>query len=210
MPAGRSRCQRIGLSKLPVTGERSRGVSRPRPGGREVAGDAGHAQAIGPVGRHLDVDQRIVEPHDLGEGRADGRVVGQLDDAVMILAQPHLALGAEHAVGFDAADHPGLELQPGAGNVAADRREDALHAGARIGRAADHLDLAAAGIDQADPQPVGIGMLLGLHDIADGEGREIAGADPRCSRPRGRAPSAGARYRRWRPRSPDAPSARRA
>ena len=77
--------------------------------------------------------------------------------------------------------------------TAAGRREDALHAGARIGRAADDLDARRAGIDRADPQPVGVGMRLGLDHIADGEGRERRARGRRRSRPRGRARSAGRR-----------------
>ena len=68
---------------------------------------------------------------------------------------------------------PTAERDVLAGNVGAGRREHALHAGARIGRAADDLDrLARAGIDHADAQAVGVGMLLGGDDPRDRERRE--------------------------------------
>ena len=50
----------------------------------------------------------------------------------------------------------------------AGRREHALHAGARVRRAAHDLHrLAGAGVDHADAQPVGVRMLLGRDDIRD-------------------------------------------
>ena len=58
----------------------------------------------------------------------------------------------------------------------AGRREDALHAGARIGRAAHHLHLAVAGIDDADPQPVGVGVRLGRDDARDVKPASAGGA----------------------------------
>ncbi len=53
--------------------------------------------------------------------------------------------------------------------------EHALHAGACIGRAANHLHDTFAGIDAADPQTIGIRMLLRLCDIADHERLERLG-----------------------------------
>ena len=58
-------------------------------------------------------------------------------------------------------------------NVGARRHEHAGHAGARIRRAADDLDrLAVAGVDHADAQPVGVGMLLRLDHVRDDIRRE--------------------------------------
>jgi hypothetical protein len=58
-------------------------------------------------------------------------------------------------------------MQPVPGMSAADRGEDALHAGARIGRAAHHLDDAGRVSTLQTPQPVGIGVLPRLDDIGD-------------------------------------------
>jgi hypothetical protein len=136
----------------------------------EVAGDAVHAQAIGAVGRHLDLDHRVVEAERLGGRHADDGVGGQVDDAAVVVAELQLAARAQHAVALLAADLAGLERDAGAGNEAAGRGEDALHAGARVGRAAHDLDdRAGAGVDLAQPQAIGVGMLHGLDDMADDE-----------------------------------------
>ena len=69
-------------------------------------------------------------------------------------------------------DAPDLGLgqrEVDAGHVSAHRREHALHAGARIGRAAHHLQALAAGIDLADLQLVGVGMLLAFHHFRHAE-----------------------------------------
>ena len=51
------------------------------------------------------------------------------------------------------------------GEGGAGRGEHALHARPRIGRAANEFDgFAVAGIDLADPEPVGVRVLFGLHD----------------------------------------------
>jgi len=88
----------------------------------------------------------------------------------MIGAEAELARRAEHAVRGLATDDAGFEVESGAGDMRARRREHAFHAGAGVGRAADHLHHALAGIDAADPQAIGVGMLLGFRDIADHEG----------------------------------------
>ena len=148
------------------------GLQRAETRGRQIAGDAVHAQAIGAVGRYLDLDHRIVEAQRLG-GRRAGRGLGrQVDDAAVVVAQLQLAEGAQHAVALLAADLARLQRHVRAGNVAAGRREDALHAGARVGRAAHDLHQAAAGIDSAQPEPIGIGMLHRLDDVADHEALE--------------------------------------
>ena len=62
---------------------------------------------------------------------------------------------------LDAADHALLETDAGAGNMGAGGREDALHAGSGIGRAAHDLDLARRSVSTSqNPQAVGIGMLV--------------------------------------------------
>ena len=63
--------------------------AEPRRG--EIAGDAVHAQAIGAVGRHLDLDHRIVEAQRLGRRRAGPGLGRQVDDAAMVVAELELA-----------------------------------------------------------------------------------------------------------------------
>ena len=76
---------------------------------------------------------------------------------------------------LDAADDALGERQLLAGNISPHGREHALHAGARVRRAADDLHRAAAGVDDADLQPVGVGMLLGFDDGSDDEAVVLAG-----------------------------------
>ena len=59
----------------------------PQPGRREVARDAAHAEAIGAVRRHLQVDDGIVETQQARVARPDRRILGQFDDAGMVLAE---------------------------------------------------------------------------------------------------------------------------
>ncbi len=64
---------------------RMKRLQPPQPRRGEVAGDAAHAQAIGAVGGHLDLEHGIVEPDRAGEGGTDREVRRQLDDAFAIL-----------------------------------------------------------------------------------------------------------------------------
>ena len=142
-------------------------------GGGKIAGDAVHAGAIGAVRRQVDLDHRIVEAGPLRIVRADRRIVRQFDDALVIVGDLQLEFGHQHAAALDAADGADLQRHVLAGDEGARRHEHALHAGARIRRAAHDLDrLAVAGIDHADAQPVGVGMLLRLDDARDDERRE--------------------------------------
>ena len=142
-------------------------------GGGKIARDAVHAGAVAAVRRQIDLDHRIVEAGPVGVRRADRRVVRQLDDAVVIVGDLQLGFGHQHAAAFDVADLADAERDVLAGNVGARRREHAVHAGARIRRAAHHLDrIAGAGIDHADAEPIGIRMLLGLDHARDDERRK--------------------------------------
>ena len=150
------------------------------------------------LGRDRDVDDRVVVAEKFGERLADGRVGGKIDDAVMVLAEAHLAHRHEHAVGRLPADLARFQQQARARNRRADGREHALHAGARVGRTADDLHDAGTRIDRADAQPVGVGMGLGFHDEGDLEGGPAPSRGLRCLRVRGRSPSAPSRCRRAR------------
>ena len=91
----------------------------------------------------------------------------------MIVGNLQFELRDQHAAAFDAADGADGERHVLARDKGAGRHEYADHAGARIGRAANDLGrVAVAGVDQADAQPVGIGMLFGLDDTRDDVGRE--------------------------------------
>ena len=167
----------MGLLKAPGTGSISGGLEAADACRREVAGDAVDAEAIGAVRRDRDVEQRIVQSHHFSEGRAHRGVRVELDDPLVLVAQAHLALGAEHAAALDAPDLRLLEDRAGAGDGGAGRGEDAFHAGPGVGRAAHHLDLRRARIDRTEAELVGVRVLPRFDHVSDGEGRElVAGA----------------------------------
>ena len=151
------------------------GLERAEAGRRQVAGDAAHAGAVGPVGGELHLDDRIGEAQHIGVALAElaAELGRQLDDALVVVGELQLPLRYQHALGDDAAHGPRLERDLGAGDIAARGREHADHAGLGIGGAAHHLDNARAGIDRAHLQLVGVGMPLGLDDAGDGEGFQL-------------------------------------
>ena len=139
-------------------------------GGGEVARDAVNAGGVGAVGRHVDVDDRLVKAGVVHVARADGRVGGQFDDAVMLVGEFEFRGRTQHAVGIDAADVAFGQRDLLRRDVGSDRREHALHARARVGRAADDLNRrAGARVHHADAQTVGVRMLLRLDDMGDDE-----------------------------------------
>ena len=100
---------------------------------------------------------------------------GKLDNAIMFVRQLHLALGTHHAVAFDATDLAHLDRCVDAGHVGAGLGHHHGDALARVGRAADDLDLARIRLHLADLELVGIGMLFGRKHLADGEGPQLGG-----------------------------------
>ena len=70
---------------------------------------------------------------------------------------------------LDPADHAFGKGDPLAGDVGPNRREHALHAGARVRGAADDLDRLVAGVDYADLEPVGVRMRPGFDHPGDDE-----------------------------------------
>ena len=86
----------------------------------------------------------------------------------MIGSQFELHRRTQHAVRRGATDDALLQHHVLARDVSAGKGEDRLHAGHRVGGAADHIDdLAGTGVDLADLQPVGIGVLFRRDDVAD-------------------------------------------
>ena len=65
----------------------------------------------------------------------------------------------QHADAGHAADHRLLQHLARGRDDRALGREDRLHAGARVGRAADDLEHAVPGLDRAQAQPVGVRVL---------------------------------------------------
>ena len=182
---GEERRQRLGVAEIEAHSGRAREGARDRLddgvaqfadlGGREVARDAVDAEAVRPVRRDGDLDHRIVQPHHGREGPADRRVLGQLHDAVMVVAEAELARGAQHAARGDAADLGRAELDAARRDHRAGRGEHHLEALPRVRSAAHHLQRRAlADVHHADLELVGVRVPPGLQDVADDEGRQIA------------------------------------
>ncbi len=164
--AGERALHRLGRAVLEVADRR----------GAEVARDAVDAVAVRPVGREIDIDHRLADAGPVDVRLADRRVGRQLDDAVVVVGNHQFGRRAQHAAAFHAANGADRQRDVLAGDEGAGRREHALHAGARIGRAANDLDrLAVAQFDHADAQAVCVRMLLGRNDVGDDEGLEQSG-----------------------------------
>ena len=142
---------------------------RSHPGGGQVARDPAHRQRVAAVRRHRDVDHRVVQAGIGGVGRADRRVLGQLDDAVMVLAEAHFAKAEQHAGALDAADLAHFQGDAGAGDERAGRGEHRLHAGPRVRRPADDRHQPVARIHGAGAQPVRVRVLRRLDHVGDPE-----------------------------------------
>src|SRR5215471_2520823 len=120
------------------------------PSGCEIAGNTTDAEAIGTVRRHLDIKNGLGEPRVARILGPDRRVLRQLDDTLMILAETKLIGRAQHAARGDATDHGFFEQCTGARNDGSGRGEHALHPGMGVWRTTHDLNLGLAGIDDAN------------------------------------------------------------
>ena len=145
-----------------------------KPSGREIPRHPMHARRIRPVGGEVDLDQRLIEARIGHIGLPHRRVGGQFDDALMVVGELKLEGRAEHAVRLDPANDALAQRDALGRDIGPRGREDAFQPRARIGRAADHLNgRLAAGVHEADAQPVRIGMGLGLDHMGDDEGFQL-------------------------------------
>ena len=167
--SGQSICQRGPPRNAGAIFARLPRLQRADAGGGKIARDAAHREAVAAVRRDADIDHRIVEAGPSRVRHADRCILRQIEDAGVVVAKTHLALGQQHAGAAHAADLADLQRDAGAGNERAGRGEHALHAGARIRRAADHAHRVAAGIDRAHAQPVGVRVLHRLDHARDAE-----------------------------------------
>ncbi len=154
--------------------------------GVELAGNSVHPEAVDPVRGRLQLDHRLGDRKHLGEGRAGVRdrvldlLVPEHDDPRRIVAQRELRLRQDHPVRLDPAELRLAERRPVRQHRSGERHRDRLPAG-DIGGAADDRPGAVAGVDLADPEPVGVRVLLHREHAADHEAlwRADAGvADP--------------------------------
>ena len=148
--------------------------------GADFPGDAEDGQAVAPVGGKFQLQKSVAQR--FLQGRANRRVVGQDDDALVLVADFQLGFRADHPRGHDAANARGFQLlaapgvhiaQGGAGAGKAD-----FLAGGHIGRAADHFQRrAVAGVNLAKGQRISVGMGPGRADIADDAALPTAAGD---------------------------------
>ena len=150
--------------------QRLEGTQAPR---RQIARDAMHAQGVRTVGRDRDLDHRVDlrrivrgQPFDIPLPHLSG---GQFDDAVMLLRKLHLAFGTHHPVALHAADLAHADGRIDSGDVGAGLGHHDGDPLPRVGRAANDLRLPVRSRHLAHTQTVGIGMLLGLQHLSDGE-----------------------------------------
>ena len=88
----------------------------------------------------------------------------------MLVGEFHFFFRDQHAAAFNASDFGFFQGDVESGYVCVFWRENAFHAGAGVGGAADDLVCAIFAFDGADLQFIRIGVFLGGFDIGDGEG----------------------------------------
>ncbi len=132
--------------------------------GRELARDADDAEAVAAIRRHVDLENRVVEPQVLGHARAFWRVRVEDQETVDVVDELELLRRTQHAVRLHAAQlgrTDGLTVR----QLRADAGERRFDAGGNIGRAADDAMLPRAVVDDADGQAVGVRMALDAEDL---------------------------------------------
>ena len=139
----------------------------------ELARHADDAHRVGPVGRDRQVEDHVVEPEDLAHVGAELARLLELDDPVVVVAQPHLAGGEQHAVGHLAADLAPLQREP-ARQRRARRRVRHHHARFDVGRAAHDARLPGAEVDVGEPDLVGVRVRHHLEDARRDHAADLA------------------------------------
>ena len=138
----------------------------------ELARKSDDGKGVRAVPGDLDLEDglRLLAGQDVAEERARGRLRRELHDSVVVAAgQVQLGGRAAHAEGVDAPHAAFLDLEPAVGDDRADLGERGLHAGARVGRAADDLQSLRAVVHLADVEVVRVGMRLAFDDFRDDE-----------------------------------------
>jgi hypothetical protein len=141
-------------------------------GGVDLARDAVDAEAIGAVGRDLELEHLGGDRQHAAQRRARRELLVEDHDPRVVGADPELVLGQDHPVGLDAAQLGHAELRAVGHDGAGARDGDGL-AGRDVRRAADDLlGPVVADVDHADAEAVGVGVPSGLDDLADDEALE--------------------------------------
>ena len=157
------------------------GLGSERGGGHgvDLACDPVDAEAVDPVGGHLELEHRLGQGQDLGQRGARRRAVVEDEDPVGLLAELELGRREDHPFGGDAAQFRLAQLLAARHAGAGQRHGDGL-ARVDVGRAADdRARLPVAGVDRADAEPVRVGVLLAAEHAADDEAVPRGRADRR-------------------------------
>lgn len=132
----------------------------------EFAGDATMGEGVGAVGGDFEFEEGVgrVEVNEFG---ADDGVGGEDEEAVFGVGEADFGGGAEHALGFDAAEFADFDDEAAA-EVSAREGAGDFVADLVIFGAADDLAVGAvADVDFADFEFVGVGVRLGVFDLGD-------------------------------------------
>ncbi|MNX66486.1 hypothetical protein D3C86_975810 [compost metagenome] len=155
-----------GRSALGGHGSRSGQLQLAETRGGELARHAQHREGVGAVGEDGDLDDGVAHFEGGRSGHAHRGAHGEDIDALGFLGETQLHGRAVHAEALDAAELGSLDFEA-VGEVRADHGDgddvtdlDVLGAGHDLER------LGRADVRGADSQAVGIGVLLGGHDLA--------------------------------------------
>ena len=135
--------------------------------GGYLAGDADDAEAVGSVWRDFKIDDCVVETCRRREGGAGNPVVWQHHDAIAVVAETEFDLGADHALGGDAAQLRLADLRAIRQLTARQDDGNGLAGGDIRGATDDGARFGLTGIDTAHREAVGIGVGLALEHLAD-------------------------------------------
>ncbi len=141
----------------------------------QLAREPQRAHGVGAVGRHLDVEHHIGEWEQRREVRAEGRVIFEHQDALVVGSQAQLPERADHPGRVDAADAALVDTERVAIRISQRRpgwRERDHCAHVEVPGSAYHLDFAGARVDASQPDLVGIGMGPQPDDLAHDDARE--------------------------------------
>ena len=142
--------------------------------GTNLAGEPLHREAVGTVGRDLEVEHRIGKAAPGGKRLTQRRILGQFHDAIMAASQVELALRADHAAALDTAQLRLLDLEV-TGQNRTDGSDGDLEPSAYVGRSAHDLRRlgAIAKVDGRHRHMIAVGMGLAGLDEANLHALEI-------------------------------------
>ena len=133
----------------------------------DLARDPVDREAVGPVPRHLDLQDVLAERKHVAKRRPRLVRLGQDEDPGVLVAQPELGLGEDHPVGDAAAELRPLERPPVGKHGARQGDRDGCALAEVPGAADDLARLPLPHVDPAQLEPVRVRMLSGLDHAAD-------------------------------------------